>query len=331
MEERIALFLRNHKINIKGQSSRSFIFDCPACAGERKLYISKKDGLSVCFKGKTDRCPSPGSQVSYALSLLSGLSIEVVKREVLNFVENLADTIRVKFDEENEVRKEEPLPTVMLPPDITFMGMHEADEGQRYLEGRGLPLEVQQKYGILYSPSMRRVIFPVIMDKKLLGWQGRAIDKVGHADRMYNIPGAWKARTLMFYENVIGKDFAIIAEGPVSALKFHKVGGFVASMGKEVSMKQLEILRLAGVKKVYLAIDRDAVDKFNKIRYSLDNELLGRIECYSVPVPENRDDFGDCTFEECEAAFARASKLNGDQIFSYIEPKLSKYDSKKKI
>lgn len=328
MEEKIESFLNNHKIPIKGQSARSFIFDCPSCGGERKLYISKKDGLSVCFKGKSERCPRPGSQVSYALSLLSGLPMDAVKREVLDFVENLVDTIRVAFEEGRQERKDEPLPTVMLPPDITFVGEREAEEGVKYLEGRGLPTEVQMKYGVLYSPSMRRVIFPVIMDKKLYGWQGRAIDKVSHEHRMYNIPGAWKARTLMFYENIIGKDFAIIAEGPVSAMKFHKVGNFVATMGKEVSAKQLELLRLAGVKKVYLAIDRDAVDKFNKIRYSLDNDLLGRIECYFVSVPENRDDFGDCTFEECETAFNSASRLDGDQLFSYIEPKLSKYGKK---
>ena len=324
--------MRNHKIQPKSQSSRSYIFDCPACGGDRKLYISKKDGLSVCFKGKTDRCPKPGSQVSYALSLLSGLPIDIVRREVLNFIENLADNIRVSFEEENfQIKKEEALPTVMLPIDIVFIGDRAAEDGERYLINRGFPREIQQQCGVLYSPSMRRVIFPVIMDQKLYGWQGRAIDKVSHQDRMYNVPGPWKARTLMFYENIKGKDFAIVAEGPVSAMKFAKVGNFVATMGKEISNKQLQILRESGVKKVYLAIDRDAVDKFNKIRYSLDSELSGRVECYLVPIPDNRDDFGDCTFEECESAFKKATKLDGDQVFSYIESKLSKYKHGKKI
>lgn len=321
MEERIAQFLKNHKVEIKGQTSRSFIFDCPACGAEHKLYISKRDGLSVCFRGKTERCPRPGSKVIYGLSLLSGLPMDSVKREIYDFIEDLTDEIRVNFDQKEIERKEEPLVSAMLPIDIAFMGEHAADEGQRYLEGRGIPLELQQKYGILYSPSMRRVIFPVIMDKKLYGWQGRAIDKVDHAHRMYNIPGPWKARTVMFYENIIGKDYAIVAEGPISALKFHKVGGFVATMGKEMSTAQFELLRKAGVKKVYLAVDRDAVDKFNKIRYSLDNELLGRIECFFVTVPDHRDDFGDCTFDECEAAFKAAMKLDGDQLFSYIDLK----------
>jgi len=331
MEEKIAAFLRNHKINPKAQNARSYIFDCPACGGDKKLYISKKDGLSVCFKGKTDKCPRPGSSAQYALSLISGLPFDVVKREIVDFVENLAEQIRVKFDNDEVKQEEVKLPTVMLPIDIAFMGEHAAEEGQKYLEGRGLPLEVQQKYGVLYSPSMRRVIFPVIMDKKLYGWQGRAIDNVRHEDRMYNIPGPWKARTLMFYENIVGKDFVIVAEGPVSAMKFYKVGNFVATMGKEISTRQLELMRNAGVKKIYLAIDPDAVDKLNKIRYILDNELLGRIECFHIPVPENRGDFGDCTFEECEVAFQRASKLDGDQIFSHIEFKMSKYGSKKKI
>jgi len=322
MEDRISSFLSHHNIRIMGQSARSFIFNCPACGGDRKLYIDKRDGRSVCFKGKSDRCPKPGSFVSYALSLLSGLPMDVVKREILDFVVDLADEIRVSFDEEEPEKAKIELPSVMLPIDISFMSDYSSKEGMEYLESRGIPVDLQNKHSIMYSPSMRRVIFPVITDNKLCGWQGRAIDKVDHMYRMYNVPGAWKANTLMFYQNIINKDFAIVAEGPVSALKFAGVGNFVASMGKEISKRQIEILKETGIKRVYLALDRDAVDKLSSIRYNLKNV---DIDCYYIPVPDHRDDFGDCTFNECVMAFEKARKLDGDDIFAYIEFKMSKY------
>lgn len=321
MEDRISLFFKNHKISPKGQSSQSYIFDCPACGGDKKLYIRKKDGRSVCFKKKTDKCPGPGSQVSYGLSLVSGLSIDAVKREIIDFVMDLADEIRVDFSDGKQ-DETKPLLPGSLPVDSMFISDSRAIDGINYLTSRGITPDIQKHYDLLFSQSMRRVVFPVIMGKTLYGWQGRAIDKVNKAHRMHNMEGDWRSRTLMFYNNIVGKDFAIVAEGPISALKFHKVGNFVASMGKEISRGQLELLRKSGIKKLYLALDRDALDKLKTISYYMDNELLGSIKCYFIKTPDKRDDFGDSTFEECEEAFKNAEPIIlGEDIFVNIETK----------
>lgn len=284
--------------------------------------------MSVCFKRKTAKCPRPGSQASYALALISGLHIDEVRREILDFVTQLSDEIRVDFSDAKTAQEEIPLVPGTLPLDILFMTDPRAKDGAAYLEKRGIPVSVQSQYDTLYSPSMRRVIFPVILGKTLYGWQGRAIDPVDKAHRMHNMEGDWRAKTLMFYNNIVEKEFAIIAEGPVSALKFHSVGNFVASMGKEISKKQMELIRKSGIKKLYLALDRDAVDKLESIRYHMDNELLGTIKCYLIETPPHRDDFGDCTFEECIEAFNCAKPLSGDEIFAHVEFKLSKYGKK---
>ena len=319
MEKRLESFFRNHNITPAYQNSRSFVFDCPACGGSKKLYISRDSGLSICFKGKTDKCPRSGSQAPYALSLLSRLPIETVKTELFEFISHLADDIRVDFTSNKSSIKESNLEPGTLPPDVILMGNIGSEEGSKYLENRGVPIDIQKQYEIMFSPNMRRVIFPIIMDKKLYGWQGRAIDSVDKKYRMYNMVGDWKSKTLMFYNNIIDKEFAIIAEGPVSALKFYKIGNFVATMGKEISKKQLELILSSGVKKVYLALDRDAVDKIDRIRYYLNSN---GIECYFIETPHNRDDFGDSTFEECELAFKTAKLLNGNEIFAHIEVKL---------
>lgn len=327
MESKVESFVKNHKLEAKGQNARSFIFDCPACGGSKKLYIERQSGRSVCFKSKSEKCPKQGSNAAYALSLLTGIPIGTVKRELHEFVTQLTDEINVSFEDDANLQEIE-LKSVGLPPDVTFIEEPASFDGVNYLEKRGIPLDMQSKYNVMYSPSMRRVIFPVIMHDKLCGWQGRAIDSVDHQYRMYNVPGNWKAHTLMFYENIINKDFAIIAEGPISALKFEKVGNFVASMGKNISNSQIKLLRKAAIKKVYLALDRDAVDKIEDIRYALNNEMDGRLECYTIPIPSNRDDFGDATFDECYEAFKMATKLDGDEIFVHLEGKLSGYSKK---
>ena len=321
MENRLEAFFKKHKITPDAETARSWIFECPACGGKNKLYIQKQDGNTVCFKRKTDKCPSPGSYPTYALSLMTGLSFKEVKGELFDFESQLSDTINVSFDDE-VVRTDSPLRMGTLPLDITFLGEPEAEEGTNYLLGRGLDLELLKKQSVMYSAARRRVIFPVIHGKVLYGWQGRAIDNVDKNLRMENLSGDWKAKTLMFYNNIVGKEFAIVTEGAVDALKFAKVGNYVATMGKEISKTQLELLRSSGIRRLYLALDPDAVDKLDKIRQTMDNELHGKVECYVVPVPEHREDFGASTYEECEDAFNKATKLQGDDIFVNIEFKL---------
>lgn len=315
MEKTIKTFLDHYKIRAPSESARSYIFDCPACGGQKKLYIQKEDGRSVCFKQGSDRCPKAGSSVPYALSLLSNLTVKQVKEFLFEGVGAITDDFNPVFDDDAPTTgavSVSPVSGAMFPADLVLPGLPEFKEGQRYLNGRGVTDDMIMKYGIGYSPGMRRVIFPVFMKGELYGWQGRAIDPVDKEYRMYNLPGPWKANTLMFYDNIANKDFAILAEGAVSALKFYNVGNFVASMGKEVSKSQLELIVKAGIKKLFLALDRDAFAKNEEIRYTLSNR---DIQCFLVPVPGHRDDFGDATLDECSQAFNNA-KLLDDALVS---------------
>jgi hypothetical protein len=311
MENRLKLFFDKYKIVPAQETSRSFLFDCPSCSGKKKLYIQKKDGRSACFKqGNPGQCPAPGSSAPYALSLLTNMGVKQCKDELYGDTPQIYESLDVTIDDLSTSPASRaalpPLTPSDIPADLALPGMPEFADGYEYLKGRGLTIDIIKKYGIGYSPAMRRVIFPVVMNGSMFGWQGRAIDPVDKHYRMYNLPGEWKARTLMFYDNIKNADFAILAEGPVSALKFASVGKFVASMGKEVSRAQLDLLVQSGIKKLYLALDRDAFDKNDKIRYSM--SAFG-VECYRIPVPDHRDDFGDSTYEECAEAFTKAVPL----------------------
>lgn len=297
MEARLEEFFANHKISPEMETARSYILDCPACGGHKKLYIQKEDGRSACFKGKSAKCPRPGSDAAYALSLLSHMSIADVKKELYGQAQQLGDEIRVSFDEPEE-RQRKPLEPGTLPLDIMAIDDPNATPGLNYLLGRGLTLDVLKSQGVMYRPTTRMVIFPVILNNVLYGWQGRAIDPVPKEKRMDNLPGEWKGRTVMFHQNIVGKEFAVVAEGPVSAMKFAKVGNYIATMGKEISSEQFKLLKESGIKRLYIALDLDAFDKIKKIR-----ETLPGIHCFMVEVPKHREDFGDCTYDECMLAF----------------------------
>lgn len=314
LKDNLENFIKNHAIVPKKVNGRSYIFDCPVCNGNEKLYINKDTGQTVCFRQKEENCPKNGSKPTYALSLISGISFNSVKDELYNYIVSpLKDEdFNISFDDEKDFSEEKA--KVELMADMIPINWEDANDGIRYLiDSRGISEGTLNKYKIYYSPSMRRVIFPVIINGNIEGWQGRAIDNVDKAYRMYNMPGRWRDSTVMFFDNLKKSQHAIIAEGAISALKFDLAGGFVATMGKAISDKQLELIANSGVSKVYLALDRDAFDKVDDYRLKL-KKMNHNLKIYKIPIPKNRDDFGDCSYSECLESFNSAEELDGSEI-----------------
>ncbi len=327
-------FITKHGLQPDAENGRSYIYDCPACGGKKKLYIQKENGRSVCFRKETSKCPSMGSLVTYPLHLLTGMDIKDIKSELFLLEETLSvDDIKIDWDVEADLPVEEQqLEMATLPAGITIITDPNAVEGLKYLHKRGISTDMAKKYSITYSTQMRRVIFPVIMNGVLYGWQGRAIDDVEKHLRMYNLFGPWKTSTLMFYNNIIGKEYAVLAEGAVSALKFELVGGFVASMGKSVSTKQLDLIKKAGVKQLYLALDRDASDLLVTIEKYM-NSGDDPVKCYVIETPESKGDFGECSFDECLDAFLKSQPFDKNGIYVNIDAgptSIKKYLEKQK-
>jgi hypothetical protein len=325
MEEQIQSFLDRHSLTPSKITGRSFIFDCPGCGGKDKLYIQKKDGLSICFKQKNEDCPGPKTKIARVLSLLSGVNFEIVKKEIEGNVIVSKDTeiedLKKILDQpvQKILNTIEPMKPDQLPLDTQLITWDDAIDGLKYLQNRGLDKDLLSKYGVMYSASLQRVIFPVIMNGNIYGWQGRTIDP-SNPLRMHNLPGEWRSKTLMFHDNLKNSEHAIIAEGAISALKFTKVGGFVATMGKMITQNQINLIKNYNLRKIYIALDPDAPEESCKLALSFMNDISYKFECYLIKVPMHREDFGDCTYEECVEAFLNAERLDGDcwQIYSYI-------------
>jgi hypothetical protein len=183
-------------------------------------------------------------------------------------------------------------------------------EGLQYVIRRGIPIEVAKAADIWYSQIFRRVIFPIKMNGVYYGYQGRHIDDVPYEMRMRNNEGFRRDSLVMFADSLIGKKHAIIVEGPFNALKFGQIGGAVATMGKIVSSKQLDIIFSYGADKLYLGLDDDADGEM------IDIASRSSITVYKLEVPQScrlrckelgkKPDFGECTFEEAAQAFKEA-------------------------
>jgi len=310
------------------QSGVSYIFTCPKCEKSKKFYVRKRDGRSICFKcGETDGYKG---NAAWALRELFGLPYaetyprlygeEMVYKEGHGLDFELVDF----FGDEDELPEYEcPLPVMKWPLDFYSADEKPFVKALEYLEGRGISLELARKYDIRWDPTGQRVILPVKVEGKLRGWQARYV----HQTEWYTEDGVKKeilkilstngltgGGVLMFQDNLIGSEHAVLCEGPFDALKADLCGGNVASMGKGINASQLALLRQYGIKRLYIAFDPDADDDIMRVA-----KEMGDMELYLMTPPNGKKDFGECTLEETHEAFKNAEPFGPSKLFVYLE------------
>lgn len=330
IEEQIQELLDEGGVSYK-KNSLSFIMDCPRCGKKDKLYIRRSDGRFVCWFCK--EVDGYQGKPEYALADLLGQSIGslqqklhgVVSSDVLFFDPKVFDFRHEDDNDVIELPEAFQLEEVYWPYDFYPIDHELSVRGRSYLEGRGIPLDVAMRYGIRYCTPKRRVVFPVMVEGKLVGWQERLI--VPH--RNFDIDlAAWletpKALTskgmkrdavLMFGDQLKGHDHVILCEGPVDAIKADLCGGNVATLGKAVTPKQIELLKNGGVRKVYLGLDRDAAKETGRLVNEF--ESCG-IECYDMTPPREFHDLGEMSFNQVYDLFLHAERVKLGHLFVYI-------------
>lgn len=311
-------------------SSRSWVLDCPEC-GRHKWAIRKMDGYSKCyrcdadFKGFADYTLSvalkrPKSELS---KLLYGVVISTQATEEVTEVERWVDHWSEMSDNDVEVVELRSWPSEMIhPPDHRELDTDLGAPGLAYLEGRGVPLAIAKEYGVRYDPVQERVIFPIVIEGVLRGWQGRLIRKVEYTDkkgRKRELPkalteGEVGGKVLLFQDRLKGSEHGIITEGPFDALKCHLCGGNTATMGKSVTVDQLDIYtRFYGLRRLYLGLDEDAAEEMMCIVREL--TWYEGMEVFHLATPAGREDLGGATMEEVLEAFRTAKPLNPGHTF----------------
>ena len=315
-------FLRETGLPIK-QTSRSWVLECPRCH-KWKLSLLKNSGRFVCwYCGEQTYYGS----AEYALADILGLRAKDIRNNLLN--NQYTPTLNLTgISVEEEAPEEFIEETYVWPHNFYDIDHRWSRRGADYLAGRGVPLEIAIKYNVKYCPPNRSVVFPILDQGSLLGWQERITyphvfyRKNGTKVEIPKSPtaaGCEKANLWMFSDNLIGSDHAILAEGPISAIKADLCGGNICSMGKSISRNQMELLvnwahsGSSPKKKLYLALDPDAYQQTNQ----LVREYYPYFELYDMVPPKG--DLGDMTFSEVKDLYDSAERIGPNRVFFYIK------------
>lgn len=308
--------IRDSGISFK-ENSQSFIFDCPRCGKAGKLYIRKRDGRFVCWVcAETDKF---SGSAEWALAELLSLPVGELRAQlgIGNSTPQATSEITVTIRDWFYDGPPPPDDRKVVEFDSEFLEITDTRslEGREYLAARGIPLEVSVEYGLMFNPRNGRVIIPVFENGKLYGWQARATrptewrDKatgeIRKSPKILSLKTMEKGRHLMFYDRLIGSEHAVICEGPFDALKCHLVGGNVATMGKIVSDEQVELILQSGVKKVYLALDPDAMAEIELLATRLHS-----VEIYTLLPEDGYKDLGEMPMETVVERFRTAPRLD---------------------
>jgi len=303
--------LEENGINFR-QKSKTLYTECPGCNRADKFSILKSNGSTVCYHGSCDWSVRPFHE--YVAAILN-----ISPKEAKSQIYATDYTKELKFEVGKSTQQEEwdPLNTANLNqvvlPEKTYSVVDTDNEGSAYLRKRGIEPKLADIYGIKYCFSQRRVIFPAYVNGKLVGYQGRSVDPVAPYLKVRNNDGFRRDQTVLFWDKVRENEFIIIAEGPFDALKFSKIGNFVSTMGKEITQKQIILMKSKNPQKVYIALDDDAAEEMSQLARSFDvpTFLLRvpqscRLRCKEL---DKKADFGECTPDEAQEAFNNAEQL----------------------
>lgn len=153
-----------------------------------------------------------------------------------------------------------PVTSYTLPKQFTEVFSQEAKE---YIKNRGFDfLNLRKKYGILwsgeYGRAKFRIIFPIVMDGKIVNWVGRSIinDKnIIPYQFELDSNSLVKRRDLLFNLDSVKSDRAILVEGIFDAINIGD--GAVAMLSINFSRSQIIALKNKGIKKFVIAFDSD--------------------------------------------------------------------------
>lgn len=327
-KDEIKYILQEAGVSFK-TNSRSFIMSCPRCRKKEKLYIRQYDGRFVCWYCK--EIDNFQGRPEYALAELSNLTLNEICSRLYGEDVDLHNNDYIIFkpedfldDEEIELSSEDVLAPIVFTPDILPLDSEHCSVGVAYLESRGVGFELANKYGVRYSPSKRRVVFPVKYGSELYGWQGRTVSENKEywddeeeifvtIHKALTSVGLKKDKALMFRDNLVNSPHCVLCEGPFDGIKADLCGGNVVTMGKAVSNAQLNMIRNHGVKKIYLALDPDAASEMRRIL-----EYFKDLELYDMRPPRGSD-LGKMTCRAVKYLFDNATKIDNTKILVYIK------------
>lgn len=327
----IVEILEENGLDFKEKSRTITGVPCPLCGREDKFSILKTNGYTVCYRASCDygkRSFAQYVQVLMGISLEEAIQKLKSKKDefegILSGGLSLEINLKDPFEPSNEIDLMEGVQVKNYPEwYMSSIDSEESKEGLEYLQGRGITKDIAKKLDITYSSFHKRIYFPIKINGICYGYQGRAVKNVDAKDKVRNNEGFKRDTLVMFADNLIKSKDVIIAEGPVDAIKFDLVGGYVATLGKEITSKQLSVIMSYNPQNVYLALDDDAAYEMMTLSEKI------QLPVYRIQIPESckkrceaagkKADFGECTFEEAKEAKESAVLLRKQSLLIYLK------------
>lgn len=311
-------WLDEQGIDYRETSTGEIIIEsCPACNRSKKLYVEPETGVAQCkYAGcELNDGISPIELVSRLLGISKGKAFiicfgkqekkEVSKDDILGD-DWLNDFSSAPKEKRKKEQKE--LTEVKYPPLVEDLSPKHF-EAWNYLINRGMTAEDIQKvrmkilpfsdykdYSVAlqrmgvspdeikrYTKYLNRVIFPVEVDGKLVGYVARDFtNKVPKKYKVMNSEGSFRADVFWNYDNVKESDTIIICEGFMDAIKCG-VNRSIAILGADMSGGQFNLLRKLKTKKIIMALDIGTERKQNAIFDEMFLDFPGAI--YRIDLP----------------------------------------------
>lgn len=340
---KLEAFIRDAGLSYR-VNAKSWIFACPLCGKDQKLFISRATGYFKCWVCAEDPDRKFRGAPEYALTELTSQPVIAIKRALYGdgvvkatvFLDakfnDLVDEDDDQLDLAELTETYTELPSTSWPLDAYRLDHKWATRGAEYMAGRGIPVELAMAYDVRYCPEKRAVMLPAWVGDKLVGWQYRityeehalamlpALDGSLVETPVQNLKiwsdgeaGAWRDRCVMFANRLTDAEHCVLCEGPFDAMKAHLAGGNVASMGKAVSLGQVRWLLNAGVRKLYLALDPDAAREIEPLLSKFDG-----VPVHQVVLPSGVKDLGKMTLEAARDAILSAPMLGRGRIHVFF-------------
>lgn len=262
----------------EGENGTEYVCDCPMCGRSDKLWVNARTGRWICYYcnegGGLYRLVQELDEVTPAearriLSAGAGRLLAPMLKELGGEAEP---------EDEGEVQAPELKPEHRLP--TGFIPVYDPDTRRwvipEYLRKRGIKVRTAATYklGAVLSGDcedaecegkpvcryVNRLVLPVYRRGELVMFQARAMAADGYPK--YLGPPWPKKNVLFGIDEVAGCDSVTLVEGAFDALAVVQVGvPAVGLMGKVLSPGQVGALLRAGVRRVTIMLDGDAVGR----------------------------------------------------------------------
>ena len=170
---------------------------------------------------------------------------------------------------------------LLLPKDVINDATQWPIDARGWLLKYGITDKEIKDYGIVHSPSLDRLLFPIYMDGNYVGWQGRSFAKDGDVPKyLTTVDADNPSGNCGVYKHGLDSSTAVLVEDIISAIKVSRTADAIALLGSHPTPEVINWIANR-YKNIYIWLDNDkpeVIKQQNKLSSLLKVLVSGRVE-----------------------------------------------------